>query len=965
MFESLSPGSSRAAKRRRTIADLGISIMSGGVSPDGAPEQGANASSATAISVADSSTSNDSSAEHLECHTQMSNPLTVDHEPPLTSTAVLLTSSEESRSRGWPAERIPVEIFNLIIQHLPRKAVQTMRLVNHEFDAKLAEIYFKSVVVPFRPEFEALYGSLNIDPGSSSCEHKIGLVIGKSNNKNSPANDTLHASANDGVLSAGYRVFEQFGDKMRKFALALELNEKDLASPPLKINQEILAAPWGLYRWPIMRYQRYSRVEGLEQMANETGYMLQAFRLLKYVTEIGISCDAGLGWLCGPDTNPFCARTLPPVFRPIVYEEDGAGDNASVVDEEDESLSLSILKQMALNAGYSETEWPRIILRLLEDEGREGVIGWMERILPCGRLTRDRIPYLVVDDNTTKEDIILQIKNAIACDGESTVVGTTETRRPGLIPSLLTMAQIEMLLELEWAHLALMQSYRIAVMDNKTSFQNLKQLTIARCPSCRISTWCDDEFWETMTSIETFHLGVIPDWRKINKDSTGNLELQNITPSGATRAVFELLQLYVGEQKNVKNVSFEWVCGGEFAMGKSQRDRYILPAPILADISNMVKVPYDFQPDDMLNLPYVSKLSLKNCWFTPHVFVFFFQHMFLEDLGEVVLESVSLTGPPSLLPRLSIYPVPQYRPSHWPWPLCVGAEPGYWFQLQRPQNHNPPPAWHGVPAVNFQLVPNPFQAGPLPQPNQPAQAAQAAPGPGPMPAINGALQNPTGAIPVNDQMGPMDEPVEVELYQWRAWSWPHVLAFLKMLPDTVVQYLKENSNKADMAHEMSLKSEQRLFAARFKAVLEDRVNNGDHRVFKFKFKSCGYALVESLNVDNWKIIPDHAIKVRQSAEFSNRLKDLDNSMLTAQDAMMAKILNYMSETEELQLQFLFGFELGWDHLYDPIVKQAAIADGNPHPGQARFSGELTNKPTGNFETEKAEFEENLMGLYRS
>lgn len=933
--------------------------MTDGASLDGDPDQEANTSSTPAICAADSSTSNDSSAEQLKDHTHVLNAPVVDHEPPFTSTAVVVPSSEEAHSYGWPAERIPVEIFNLIIQHLPRKAVQTMRLVNHEFDAKLAEIYFKSVVVPFRPEFEALYGSLNMDPGSSSSgKQKLGLVFSKSDDDT----DIYHVTASDGVLSAGYRVFEQFGDKMRKFALALELNEQDLASPPLKINQEILAAPWGLYRWPIMSYQRYSQVEGLEQMANETGYMLQAFQFLKYVSEIGISCDAGLGWLCGPDTNPFCARAQPPVFRPTVYEEDGAGDLASAVEEEDESLSLSILKQMALNAGYSETEWPRVILRLLEDEGREGVIEWIERSLPCGRLTRDRIPYLVVDDSTTKEDIVLQIKNAIACDGESTVVGATENRRPGLVPCTLTTAQIEMLLELEWAHRALMQSYRIAVMDNKNSFQNLKQLTIARCPSCRISTWCDDEFWETMTSIETFHLGVIPDWREITRDATGTIEQSNVTPSSASRAVFELLQLYVGEQKNVKNVSFEWVCGGEFATGKSQRDRYILPAPILADIGCMVRLPYDFQADDILNLPYTSKLSLKNCWFTPHVFVFFFQHMFLEELSEVVLESVSLTGPPSLIQKPSIYPVPQYKPSHWPWPLCVGAEPGHWFQLQRPQNNIPPPVLHGLPAANIQFMPNPFHAGPLAQPNL---AAQIAPGPGQIAAINAALQNPIGAMPVNHQTAPAQEHPDVDINRWRAWSWPHILACLNLVPDTVSQYLDENSTVADKVHETNLKSVERHFAASFKNILEDRVSNGNHRNFMFRFKSCGYALIDFPSVDNWKIIPDHAIMVRQSAELSARLKDLDNSMLTTNDTMLAKIINYMSETEELQLRYFFEFDFGWEDLYDPIMKQAAIADGNPHPGQARFFGEVDNRRTIILEKEKLKFEEDLLGLYRS
>lgn len=947
--------------------------MSEQSSSNSTAESVANTGSAPAISNTDSSTSNGSSGDQPAEHRDAPNAVLPDHGPPHNSTSVALVPSKEPISHRWPAERIPVEIFNLIIQFLPRKAVQTMRLVNREFDSKLAEIYFKSVVVPFRPEFEALYGSLNIDPRSSSDKQKLSLVIGKTNDEKGLADDTSQTSVNDGVLSAGHRVFEQFGDKMRKFALALELNEKDLASPPLKINQEILSAPWGLYRWPIMSYQRYSRVEGLEQMANETGYMLEAFKYLRHVTEIGISCDAGLGWLCGPDTNPYCARTLSPVFRPIVYEADGAGDSTSAVEEEEESLSLFILKQMALNAGYSEAEWPRVILRLLEDEGREGVIEWIERILPSGRLTRDRIPYLEVNESTTKEDILLQIKNAIACDGESTVVGTTETRTYGLIPSVLSMAQTEMLLELEWAHRALMQSYRIAVMDNKHSFQNLKQLTIARCPSCRIKTWCDDEFWETMTSIETFHLGAIPDWREITKSPSGAIEQRSVAPSEASRTVFELLQFYVAEQKNIKNLSFEWVCGGEFAMGKSQRDRYVLPAPVLSDIGNMVNVLHDFQADDILNLPYVSKLSLKNCWFAPHMFTFFFKHMFLEDLEQVVFESVSLTGPPNSTPELSIYPGPQYKPSHWPWPLCVGAEPGNWFQLQRPQHNNQAPVWQGVPGMPVQLIPlpavngnavnapanqvqggavppgggfNPGNMGFMAQPNQPA------PGVGAMAAMHAALQNQTAAVPVNHPTAPTQQSVGGHRNRWRPWSWPHVLACLGMTPDAVGK-----------AHEISFKNIERRFAAGFKSILEDRVDNRKHQVVKFK--SCGYVLIDFPSINNWKVIPDHAIQVQQSAEFVNRLKDLDNSMLTTQDAMLAKIINYMPDEEEQQLQSLFGFELGWDNLYDPIVKQAAIADGNPNPGQARFSGKVDNKPRSVSAEEKAKSKGKLNRSYRS
>lgn len=931
--------------------------------------------SAPAMPNTNSSMSTDSSGDQPIDHTDASTAVMSDHEPASTSAKLVSPPIEEPSPYHWPAKRIPVEIFNLIIQHLPRKAVQAMRLVNREFDSNLAEIYFKIVVVPFRPEFEALYGSLKINPCSSS--EKLSLVIGKTSDETGQAEDTSHTSASDGVLSAGHRVFEQFGDKMRKFALALELNEKDLASPPLKINQEILLAPWGLYRWPIMNYQRYKRVEGLEQMANETGYMLKAFHFLKSVTEIGISCDAGLGWLHGPDTNPFCARTQPPVFRPIACEVAGAVNNTNAAEGEEESLSLSILKQMALNAGYSEVEWPRVILRLLEDEGREGVIEWIERTLPSGRLTRDRIPFLEVDDSTTKEDIILQIKNAIVCDGELTVVGTTETTRScGLTPTNLSTAQAEMLLELEWAHRALMQSYRIAVMDNNNSFHNLKKLNIARCPSSRITTWCDDEFWETMTSIETFHLGVIPDWREITKNSSGTIEQRRVAPSDASRNVFKLLQFYVAEQKNIKNVSFEWVCGGEFAMGKSQRDRYIMPAPILSDFRNMVMVPHDFLSDDILNLPYISKLSLKNCWFTPHVFMFFFKHMFLEALEDVTLESVSLTGPPTWSSQLSIYPGPQYKPSHWPWPLCVGADPGNWFQLQRAIHNNPAPIWNGMPAMPAPIMPmhanapaaqgqadaalNPGNMGFMIHPNQAALVV------GNVAALQAAA--PLGghdrgtAIPVNHLTAPVQLNVSTHSNRWRAWSWPHVLACLGMARDATAQN-HEDSSAADKTHETNLKNSEKRFASKFEAILEDRVNNGNHQAVKFK--SCGYALIDASSIDNWKIIPDHPIQVLQSGEFTSRLKDLDNQMLTSQDPLLAKIINYMPDEEAWQLRKFFGFQLGWDSLYDPIVKQAAIADGNPHPGQARFFGEVDNKSKSIGEKETLKSEGKLDGPFRS
>lgn len=855
----------------------------------------------------------------------------------LTNTAMTSTNAmnlPNDLRPTWPAGDVPVEIFNLIVQHLDRNDTQNMRRVNHEFDDKLAEIYFNTVVVPFRPEFEAIYGSLDIEPHQSG-DQILSLVLKKKIEDPNPTSSERSLADDESLLSGGYRVFEQFGDKMRKFALALELNERDLAYPPLKPTQEIISAPWGLYRWPVMSYQRYTQLEDLEQLADETGYMKKAFHFLKDVSEIGISCDAGLGWLQGPDTNPFCARTGPAVFKPVVYE-DGTSGNALTINNMEESPGLNSLKQMALRAGYSTSEWPQAILRLLEDEGRDGVIEWKDRIQPGGKIVRERVPTLPVDSSTT-EDIIQHVEAVIKVDDESPLAGASDARF-GLIPSDLTTAQAEMLLELEWAHRALMQSYQIAIMDNKDSFKNLSRLTIARCPSCHVKTWCNDAFWETMTSIQTFHLGVIPDWREITKDrySAGSAVTQRrVLPVNACQVVFKLFQDFVGEQRNIKNVSFEWVGGGEFAVGKSQRDRYILPAPVLPEADMMILVQHTFAEADILHMPHVQKLSLKNCWFTPHVFLHFFKHMSLDALLEVALESVSLTGPPSLTPELSIYPGQQVKPLHWPWPLCAGAEPGNWFQLQRPNANN-------VGAAGML----PFLAAIGPVPNPPANqnfVGQA------LNQGNFGANNPTSSA-VNSPNPPAQSGPIQHTNRWRAWSWPHVLASLGLAPAAVSQLL-DGGSEADKTHWQNVKVLERRFSQRFKRILEDREDFRNHQTMTFK--SCGYVLVEAPNIDNWKIIPDHAIQVQHHMELPARLKELDSQMLVSRNGMLAKVLNYMPDEEELQLRNTFGFGFGWGAIYESITLEVAVADGNPNPGQARFHGHTSNDPAFESEREKS------------
>lgn len=864
--------------------------------------------------------------------------------------AVTSQPQNEMSRPTWPLDAVPVEIFNLVIRYLNRKDVQAMRLVCREFDSKLADTFFRNVVVPFRPEFEALYGTLNVDLGFSPDQQKYGLVLKKraddspslEDGDDSQARGSPTAKGDESLLSDGYRVFEQFGPThIQKFALALELDEMDLACPPVKLNQEIVPAPWGLYRWPIMDYQRYAQLEGIEKLADETQHMKRAFRSLRAVIEIGLSCDAGLGYLQGPDTNSLCRRIKPSVFRPPIYGDIEADSEEKSDEDSDRSMGLIILKQMAMNAGYDSNEWPRAVLRLLEDEGR--AVQWVEHISASGASSHKKMPLFEITKDTTKEDIIQLIESLVGEEDQDNVASAAHARVYGLCPNNLTPSQVEMLLELEWAHRALMDSYVIAVMDNKDSFQALSTLTIARCSGRHVPSLMKAEFWESMTCLRSFHLGVIPDWRRLHKDDTGGVSQSRISPIETYGSVFNLLHNFVGEQRNIKHVSFEWISGGEFAVGKSQRDRYIMPAPVLSDAANMVDLQHNFGEEEVINLPYVDKLSLKNCWFTPHVFLNVVRKMSREMLRDLELESVSLTGPPSKANEASIHPGPQGKPSHWPWPLCAGGEPGSWFQLQRPapnavnnnMNNNivPVPNPHVL-----NLPPHPLGAGGVPQ------HLQVANGWGPVNGFgqNGAnifAQHSSGAVAVNQASAPVQQGGQAPaISKWRLFSWPHILAGLDMSSEAVHAHLE--GLDPDDNYYRKIKAQEQYFSRMFRGIHE---NGGEQdRLKTITLKSCGYTLIESSHISNWKIIPNEPLLVQHDNELPNQLKDLDTQMLICNDGLLGKILNYVPEPEQRILSSMFGLSFGWDDIYDDIVAQIAVADGNPDPGAGRFYGTVSS-----------------------
>ena len=74
----------------------------------------------------------------------------------------------------WPPNALPVEIFNHIISYVPRSNILNLRLVSKEFDQKVAEFLFKSVVVPFRHE---IYGITPESPSSKDEKAPASVML--------------------------------------------------------------------------------------------------------------------------------------------------------------------------------------------------------------------------------------------------------------------------------------------------------------------------------------------------------------------------------------------------------------------------------------------------------------------------------------------------------------------------------------------------------------------------------------------------------------------------------------------------------------------------------------------------------------------------------------------------------------------------------------------------------------------
>ncbi|PBP22720.1 F-box domain containing protein [Diplocarpon rosae] len=596
----------------------------------------------------------------------------------------------------WPLGIIPVELFTLITSYLPRSNIQNMRLVNKEFDQKVSEALFRIVVVPFRPE---IYG---ITPETTS------------------SNDVAPGSIM--IQDHGMRVFQGFGRWIRRFAMSFEIDLLKLATPPRKSDQEAITTFWGIYRWPFKNYNRYSQLEGLEQTADETRTMAKALKYISKVKELGLSIDGGLGWLAGPDVN---RRLLErgeklPVFgvskfapEPIAQQTRQARNSFEVKASTDpqNSTRRTQYERMLQALGYTGEDLAPAMEMFMATEGlgldgvhpevavpdgRGSVEGTADTVVNnvtwglqtpqvanlWGRPRRSAnnnsnnnnvsnhhnewFPFNVsVSDEDTDEDAGSRSQAAVLTGQRA----RAKLEGTALKPNDLTISQREMLLEMEWAQNAFMQSWAIAIIDNHDTFCLIETLTIARIPNRHLSILRREDFWDSLPSLKALSLAIIPDWREVKKEATSWVQDTKIAPSHSILGVHDILTQQISRRENIKNLHFEWLCGGEYAPGIFARNQHILAAPIVSNAMHMVDRTQQYS---VLSLPHIKNLSLRNCWVSPHVLSRFLVPMRQGALESVSFDSVSLTAMvpanarPSALTQAAAQAMPHNLPAAIP-----------------------------------------------------------------------------------------------------------------------------------------------------------------------------------------------------------------------------------------------------------------------------------------------------------
>ncbi|KAI8932652.1 hypothetical protein NX059_010148 [Plenodomus lindquistii] len=555
---------------------------------------------------------------------------------------------------GRPMWKLPVELVEIIADHLNRDDIQALRLVSRELNYFVSQVIFKTVVVPFNTE---IYGMLGPEPKPDFKGKKRARI-------DNPGYSWKNASGDEVYNGHGLDVFRGFGKHIRRYGMSFEVNEETLAAPPEKTMTESKTTFWGRYDWPFEEYRRFDAVAGLETAADETPRMKTAFSELTNVRELALSVDSGLGWLNGPDRS-IRARVLrrpPTVFGTGKAVPDrrsraqyGLWDALTACHEGANSdIRLATLYRL---------EGPRVWSEMKDF----GILAEHQPSLPYmeTRLIHEAVPHDTAEGNVSTsceepgdlDHLVLSPstnKTGVLFTANFTPTDGGQAMSP-VIPVNLTKAQKEWLLESEWAQRAFLSSYMLSIIDNSATFAAVHTLTISRLSDRHLSALDRSDFWEALPNLANATLIVLPSWRTVHKDEAGFVETPGVNPTLCVDRFHNLLRTRVATRPQIRNLTIGWATGGEHEEGLHGRNKLLFPSPLMqlgipshgdAAFTSDLLVATDAQRlgSAILHLPMVERLTMKNCWITPPVLLQFIKTHDLYSLKHLVLDSVSLTA---------------------------------------------------------------------------------------------------------------------------------------------------------------------------------------------------------------------------------------------------------------------------------------------------------------------------------
>ncbi|KAF2492489.1 hypothetical protein BU16DRAFT_466962 [Lophium mytilinum] len=869
---------------------------------------------------------------------------------------------------GWPKERLPTEMFEEIASYLSRDDIKSMRLVSREFDKHVSQVLFRTVVVPFNTE---IYGMLGQDRKPDyKGKGKVKIEVNK-------GLSWKNANGDDVYNGHGLDVFRGFGPHIRKYGMSFDVDEEALAKPPFKGTTENHASFWGNYEWPFEEYRRFDDVAGLELAADETPKMKTAFSMLQKVQELALSLDSGLGWLKGPDRSirARIIRKQPEVFGPskeIPDRKEQAQQELwdylnRVHDEARIDLKTATLYRMAVNIPFKE------LRPIIDAHAVPEMLSKFPYLDPC-LVAEATLDEYTVDDRRDDSDLasVLALAETSVPDpvltptpsvgvlySSSTPPSDVAQLRSSIVPTKLSKAQKEWLMETEWAQRAFLSSYMLAVMDNPTTFETVHTLNVARISSRYASALCRQDFWDALPQLKTVTIQVLPDWRNVVKDEAGYVETPRVDPQHAIEPFYQLLKDMISPRKNIKNLTIGWAAGGEHAEGIHARNKHILPAPVLLSSDALLLHPSQIG-GVMLSFPYVQQLTLRNCWVTPPALQELVKKHDKTRLTKLTLQSVSLTAMPRVLANQNaaqnanqnanqnlngvfnlqnqLQAMANVQQAHnAAQNNGVGNQPNAaGLQLGLPngaaQQGGPPQQLIALQIQALQLQINHLQ-------NQQGAQAQAQ-----IPNMQAQLQAhlhvqnqlqahippgfPPGFVAPQQQQQAQQVHQLVQQHQQqqqappplpqvsaqsavrtqpREGSWPYILDIIS--PGQNLADFGSSHSHADADRESSLR--------------------------ELELVSCGYVRLPHANLDESGLEPAHAFL--RHPFFSKRYNALAPAMLSSKDALMGEIVQEVDAVECAAVNVAWFLNTGWE---DDSEAVAVEFDGCLRGGEGRFSGVL-------------------------